>query len=639
MTMTSSPACGTSVRPWISTGIDGPASLIGLPFSSSMARTRPYEEPARITSPRFSVPDCTRIVATGPLPLSRRPSTTRPRAGASIGAFSSSTSACSSTCSSSASIPAPVLADTGTNGDSPPYSSGTTCSATSSCVTRSTLPPGLSILLIATTSGTHARKGFVTRRIEEGNGTARRFDVVSADVLRDPARFAGRHFGATNIVQQRGLTMVDVTHDGDHRCTRLRFEVSMLTLVGQQRFRIVLFGGVGFVAHLLDQDHRGFLIQHLVDGAHLAQFHQLLDDFGSLDGHLVRQLGHGDGFRHVDVFDDGFGRRLEIGFAIIRVRTATAATGLAATAPAVTAAAVAAATFVGRAAAWGAAFFRVIRPGRRDIGRFDRLLVGGDRFFIVFFLARLFIGRFVQRAFRRLRFDGDDWRDRLGSLDRAARRIHHGLDLGDFIGHGLAGAVGGFGLFSGFLGGGGSFFLRFLGGGFFLFLGGAVGGRLGTGGHCGGSGGGLGGGFLGFGFGFLLRFGFGLRGGLGLRILLGVELGQVLLLLAQVGFLTGDQFSLLAGFLFAAGRFGRIDDRCGRRGGDRRRGVVALHEGAHFLDGDLDRARLARSVGLLDLGGFLARQRDFFLFGVRRCAVGAAQVIQKLILIIFRQWI
>src|SRR5450830_888760 len=165
---------------------------------------------------------------------------------------------------------------------------------------------------------------------------------------------------------------------------------------------------------------------------------------------------------------------------------------------------------------------------------------------------------------------------------------------GDFIGHGLAGAVGGFGLFSGFLGGGGSFFLRFLGGGFFLFLGGAVGGRLGTGGHCGGSGGGLGGGFLGFGFGFLLRFDFGLRGGLGLRILLGVELGQVLLLLAQVGFLTGDQFSLLAGFLFAAGRFGRIDDRCGRRGGDRRRGVVALHEGAHFLDGDLDRARLAR---------------------------------------------
>ena len=41
MTMKSSPACGTSVMPWISTGMEGPADLMVLPFSSSMARTRP----------------------------------------------------------------------------------------------------------------------------------------------------------------------------------------------------------------------------------------------------------------------------------------------------------------------------------------------------------------------------------------------------------------------------------------------------------------------------------------------------------------------------------------------------------------------------------------------------------------------
>jgi len=44
---------------------------------------------------------------------------TTPLAGASGEAFSSSTSACSSTCSSSASTPWPVLADTGTTGESP----------------------------------------------------------------------------------------------------------------------------------------------------------------------------------------------------------------------------------------------------------------------------------------------------------------------------------------------------------------------------------------------------------------------------------------------------------------------------------------------------------------------------------------
>ena len=53
-------------------------------------------------------------------------------------------------------MPSPVLADTGTNGTSPPKSSGTTDSATSSPFRRSRLAPGLSILFIATISGTLA---------------------------------------------------------------------------------------------------------------------------------------------------------------------------------------------------------------------------------------------------------------------------------------------------------------------------------------------------------------------------------------------------------------------------------------------------------------------------------------------------
>ena len=53
-------------------------------------------------------------------------------------------------------MPSPVFADTGMNCTSPPYSSGSTLSATSSCFTRSGLASGLSILLIATTSGTPA---------------------------------------------------------------------------------------------------------------------------------------------------------------------------------------------------------------------------------------------------------------------------------------------------------------------------------------------------------------------------------------------------------------------------------------------------------------------------------------------------
>ncbi len=153
-TITSSPASGTSESPWISTGIAGPAAATDLPVSSVMARTRPKTAPASTMSPRLSVPELTSTVATGPFPLSSRDSITIPRAGVSFGARNSSTSACSRIASSSSSMPLPVLAETGMNCVSPPYSSGITLSATSSCLTRSGLASGLSILFIATTTGT-----------------------------------------------------------------------------------------------------------------------------------------------------------------------------------------------------------------------------------------------------------------------------------------------------------------------------------------------------------------------------------------------------------------------------------------------------------------------------------------------------
>ena len=260
-TITSSPASGTSDRPWISTGIAGPALVTALPFSSVIARTRPNTAPASTMSPRFSVPECTSTVATGPLPLSRRDSMTMPRAGAFFGAFSSSTSACSRIASSSSSMPAPVFADTGMNCASPPYSSGITLSATSSCLTRSRFASGLSILLIATTIGTlpafacaiasfvcgitpssaattriddvgdlraaraHRRERLVARRVEERDHALLRLHVVGADVLRDPARLAARHARAADRVEQRRLAVVDVAHHRDDRRPRLGLDV------------------------------------------------------------------------------------------------------------------------------------------------------------------------------------------------------------------------------------------------------------------------------------------------------------------------------------------------------------------------------------------------------------------------------
>ena len=199
---------------------------------------------------------------------------TMPRAGAFFGAFSSSTSACSRIASSSSSMPAPVFADTGMNCASPPYSSGITLSATSSCLTRSRFASGLSILLIATTIGTLpafacAIASFVcgitpssaaTTRITMSVTFAPRARIavnaswpgVSRNVITPffvctwyapmccvmpPASPLATRVRRI-VIEQRRLAVVDVTHHGDDRRPRLGLDVGRLGF-GEQRVRIV----------------------------------------------------------------------------------------------------------------------------------------------------------------------------------------------------------------------------------------------------------------------------------------------------------------------------------------------------------------------------------------------------------------
>ena len=98
--------------------------------------------------------------------------------------------------------------------------------------------------------------------------------------------------------------------------------------------------------------------------------------------------------------------------------------------------------------------------------------------------------------------------------------------------------------------------------------------------------------------------------------------------------------SCLSALLLAQLGLARVDRRRRRQacasGRRRRARIVALDENALLLDLDLDGARLAARVGLLDdLGGLLARQRDLVLRLGR--AVRPAQVVEELGLVLLRE--
>ena len=149
------------------------------------------------------------------------------------------------------------------------------------------------------TSRPHRREGRVARRVDERDDAARRLYVVSADVLRDSAGLARRNLGGADVVEERGLAVIDMAHDRDHWGPRDR--IDLIAVLGLQGiFQRVLVERLGRVAHLLDHQHCRVLIERLVDGRHDAHVHQRLDHLAAFHRHLLREFGNGDrlGDRH-----------------------------------------------------------------------------------------------------------------------------------------------------------------------------------------------------------------------------------------------------------------------------------------------------------------------------------------------------
>ena len=471
------------------------------------------------------------------------------------------------------------------------------------------------------TTGTHGREGLVTGGVEERHHTARRLDVVSANVLSNATGLAHGHLGAADVVQQRGLAVVHVAHHGNHRSARQQLRLLARHFFGREGLGIVKRSHHGLVAHFLDHDHGRVLVQRLVDGDHLAHLHQRLDHLAGLDGHLVGQFGHRDGLGHMHFNDACLDRRGLLVLALIAV-IATAATRT--TAPA-----------VAPDAATGIApgldfllFGGVVGPAGRQLGGLDLFACttgGSGRSTGARTSAAC--GRLVQRALLgvgRRRSRGLGLFHRLLGHQHLLGRGHHSAD-GFSLGQCLAAT-----------------FVQVLGACRFL-----CGTGLGLGfSLCPGLG--LGSGTSrSLGNGLLLRF---LTGGIGLGLLLrflrsvggstflGLAFATLTFLafaalLHQLFFLAADRLSLAACLFLAAHQL-LVFLR--RRGvllyGTRDIGIglITLDERALLAHLDLDRARTACGIGLLDLTGGFLDQRDLLALG---CAMAGLQVGEQLLLV------
>ena len=141
----------------------------------------------------------------------------------------------------------------------------------------------------------HGGERLVTRRVDERDRVAVVGGLVRADVLRDPARFAGDDVRVADRVEQRGLAVVDVAHDGDDRRTRLLERVVVFVVVAEQRLQLELRFLAGLDEQHVGTERLGDELDHLVGerlraGDHLARVEQQAHEVGRGAVQLGREL-------------------------------------------------------------------------------------------------------------------------------------------------------------------------------------------------------------------------------------------------------------------------------------------------------------------------------------------------------------
>ena len=162
------------------------------------------------------------------------------------------------------------------------------------------------------TTRTHFRECLVTRRINKCNlisGLNR--NLISTDMLRNTTGFMRCNVCLTQSIQQRSFTMVNVSHNRNHRSSGLHiFRLILATF--QPLLNIAVCHTLNSVAHFFNHDLRRISVYWLVNGSHNAQRHQFLNNIGTLFCHTVSQFLNCNNFRNNHIFNNFFLRLLRL---------------------------------------------------------------------------------------------------------------------------------------------------------------------------------------------------------------------------------------------------------------------------------------------------------------------------------------
>ena len=134
-------------------------------------------------------------------------------------------------------------------------------------------------------------------------------DLVGADVLGDAAVLGVDDVGVTDRVEQLGLTVVDVTHDGDDRRTGhhvlgvVEFFGFEVDVEGLEQLAVLVLGGddLDVVAELCAQGLEGVLVEGLRGGRHLAQGKEDRHECCGIDVDLLGEVSKGCALADADL--------------------------------------------------------------------------------------------------------------------------------------------------------------------------------------------------------------------------------------------------------------------------------------------------------------------------------------------------